>query len=56
MAEQFSWVPLTYCSQPGCPFPVKSLALLTRVFPQTIHFWVLDKSPLSGPERDPPFL
>jgi len=27
VAEQFSWVPLPYCSPPGCPFPVKSLAL-----------------------------
>ena len=24
-AEQFSWVPLPYCSPPGCPFPKKSL-------------------------------
>ena len=25
-AEHFSWVPLPYCSPPGCPFPIKSLA------------------------------
>ena len=28
---QFSWVPLPCCSPPGCPFPVKSLALSARV-------------------------
>ena len=26
-AELFSWVPLPYCSPPGCPFPIKSLIL-----------------------------
>ena len=31
MAEQFSWVPLPYCSPPGCPFSIKSLALSARV-------------------------
>ena len=53
-AEQFSWVPLPYCSPPGCPFPIKSLALSAHVSPQTIHFLVLDKSPVSGPGRGPP--
>ena len=54
MAEQFSWVPLPYCSPPGCPFPIKSLALSAHVSPWTIHFWVLDKSPVLGPGRGPP--
>ena len=54
VTELFSWVPLPYCSPPGCPFPVKSLALSAHVSPQTIHFRVLDKSPLSGPGRSPP--
>ena len=54
MAEQFSWVPLPYCSLPRCPFPTKSLALSAHVSPQTIHFQVLDNSPLSGPGRGPP--
>ena len=27
VAEQFSWIPLPYCSPPGCPLPIKSLAL-----------------------------
>ena len=54
MAEQFSWVPLPYCSLPRHPFPIKSLALSAHVSPQKIHFWVLDKSPVSGPGRGPP--
>ena len=54
VAEQFSWVPLPHCSQPGCPFPVKSLPLSAHVSPQTIHFQELDKSPLLGPGRAPP--
>ena len=54
VAEQFSWVPLPSCSPPRCPFPIKSLVLSAHVSPQTVHFWVLDKSPLSGPGRGPP--
>ena len=50
-AEQFPWVPLTYCSLPRPPFPIKSLALSAHVSPWKIHFWVLDKSPISGPRR-----
>ena len=53
-AELFSWVLLPYCSPPWCPFPIKSLALSADVSPWTIHFWVLDKSPLSGPGSGPP--
>src|SRR5574340_1160772 len=48
------WVPLPYCFPPGCPFPIKSLALSAHVSPRTIHFRVLDKSPVSGPGRRPP--
>ena len=54
VAEQFSWVPLPSCSPPTCPFPIKSLALSADVSLQTIHFWVLDKSPVLGPGRGPP--
>jgi len=43
-AEQFSWVPLPYCSPPWCPFPIKSLALSAHVSPWTIHFRVLNPS------------
>ena len=39
---------------PGSPFPIKSLAFSARVSPWPIHFWVLDKSLLSGPGRGPP--
>ena len=45
VAELFSWVPLPYCSPPGCPFPIKSLALSAHVSPLTIHFRMLNKSP-----------
>ena len=54
VAELVSWVPLPYCSLPGCPFPIKYLALSAHVSPRTIHFQVLDKSPVSGPGRGPP--
>ena len=53
VAELFSWVPLPYCSPPGCPFLIKSLALSAHVPPWTIHFWVLDKSPVWVLEGDP---
>ena len=53
-AELFSWVPLPYGSPSRVPFPNKSLALSAHVSPQTIHFWVLDKSPVLGPGRGPP--
>ena len=54
VTELFSLVPLPYCSPPRCCFPIKSLALSAHVSPQTIHFWVLDKSPVLGPRRGPP--
>ena len=53
MAEPFSWVPLPYCSPPGCLSPIKSLAFSAHVSSQTINFWVLDKSPVSGPGKGP---
>ena len=53
LAELFSWVPLTYCSPPRRPFPIRSLALSVPVSPWTIHFWVLDKSSVSGSGRGP---
>ena len=53
MAEQFSWVPLSSHSLPGCPFPINSVALSGCVSSWTIHFQVLDKSPLLGPGRGP---
>ena len=53
-AEQFSWVPLPYWSPPRHPFPIKSLAVLPHVSPQTTHFLLIVKSPVSGPGRGPP--
>ena len=50
VAELFSWVSLPSCSLLGRPFPIKSLAFSAHVSPRTIHFRVLDKSPVSGPE------
>ena len=51
VAEQFSWVPLPYCSPPACLFSIKSLALSAHVSLRTIHFRVLDKSSVLGPGR-----
>ena len=51
--EQFSWVPLPYCSPPGCPFPIKPLTLSAHVSPQTIHFRMLNKSPVLALEGVP---
>ena len=54
VAELFSWVPLSYCSPPRHPFPIKFLAWSAHVSPRTIHFRVLDKSSVSGPGRGLP--
>ena len=54
VAEQSSWVLLPYCSLLIHPFPIKYLALLAHVSPWTIHFGVLDNSPVLGPGRGPP--
>ena len=56
VVEQFSWAPSPRCSPPGHPLPMKSLALSARVSPRTVHFWVLDKSPLLCPGRGFSFL
>ena len=46
---------LTLLLSTQAPLPnTKSLALSACVSPWTIHFWVLDKTPLSGPGRGPP--
>ena len=54
MAELSSWVLLPYCSPPGCPFPIKSLALSAHVSPRTIHFQ-LREEPSFGPWKGSPF-
>ena len=53
VAEQFTWVPLPYCSPPGCPFPVKSLALSANVSPQT--FPSVRQEPTFEPWKGSPF-
>ena len=55
VAEQSSWVPLPYCSLPRHPFLINSLNFSAHVSPKTIHFWVLDKSPLLRTGRGLPF-
>ena len=56
LVDQF-WVPLSYWSPSGYPFPIKLLAVLAQGFSQTIHFWVSGNSPLLGPGRGlSPFL
>ena len=54
-AEQFSWVPLPSCSPPGCPFPIKSLALLARVSSDN-SFLSVRQEPSFGPWKGSPFL
>ena len=54
VTQLFFWVPFPNCSPSRCPLPIKSLTLSADVFPQTIHFRVLDKSPVLGPGRGLP--
>ena len=54
MGEQSSWVLLPSCSPSRHSFPVKAPALSACGSPWTIHFWVLYKSPFSGPGKGPP--
>ena len=56
VAEQFSRVPLPYCSLPGHLFPIKYLAFSVQVSPWTIHFQVLRQEPTFGPWKGSPFL
>ena len=35
--DQFSWVLFHFCSLPGRPFPIQSIALSARVSPWTTH-------------------
>ena len=53
MAEQFSWVPWLAAPHTGPPVPIKSLALSAHVSCWTVHFQVLEESPLLGPGWGP---
>ena len=53
--EQFSWVPLPYCSPPGCPFPIKSLVLSARVSLDN-SFPSVRQEPSFRPWKGSPFL
>ena len=55
VAEQFSWVPLPYCSPPRCPFPIKSLALSAHVSSDN-SFLSVRQEPSFGPWKGSPFL
>ena len=54
LTEQF-WVPLPYCSPPGCPFPIKSLALSARVSSDN-SFSNVRQEPSFGPWKGSLFL
>ena len=53
VTKKFSWVPSPCCSLPSQAFPVKSFTS-QHMSPQTLHFPVLDKSPLWGPGSGAP--
>ena len=55
VAELFSWVPLAYCSPPGCPFPIKSLALSAHVSLEN-SFPSVRQEPTFGPWKGSAFL
>ena len=55
MAEQVSWVPLPYCSPPGWPFPIQSLALSAHVSSDN-SFLSVRQEPTFGPWKGSPFL
>lgn len=54
MAEQFSWVPLPYCSLPGCLLPIKSLALSAHVSSDN-SFPSVRQEPTLGALEGPPY-
>ena len=55
VTEQFSWVPLSYCSPPKCPFPIKSLALSAHVSLDN-SFLSIRQEPSFRPWKESPFL
>ena len=54
-AEQIRWVPWPSCSPPGCPFPIKSLALSAWVSSDN-SFPSVRQEPSFGPWKGSPFL
>ena len=55
VTELFSWVPLTYCSPLGCPFPIKSRFVSTCVSLDNSILSVRQE-PSFGPWKMSPFL
>ena len=55
-AEQFSWVPLPYCSPPGCSFPIKISCFVSRCVSSDNSFPSVRQEPSFGPWKGSPFL
>ena len=53
-AEQIFCVPLSYCSPPGRPFPVKPLALSACTVSSDNSFPSVRQEPIFGPWKEPP--
>ena len=53
VAEQFSWVPLPYCSLPGCSFPIK-ISCCVRHVSLDNSFLSVRQEPTFWPGRGPP--
>ena len=53
-AEQFFCVPLPYCSPPGRPFPIKSLALSVCTVSSDNSLPSVRQEPIFGPWKEPP--
>ena len=55
-AEQFSWVPLPYCSPPRCPFPNKISCFVSTCVSLDNSFPSVRQEPSFGPWKGSPFL
>ena len=56
VAELFSWVPLPYCSPPGCPFPNKISYFVSICVSSDISFPSIRQELSVGPWKRSPFL
>ena len=54
VTEQFSWVPLPYCSPPGCPFPIKISCFVSTCVCSDNSFLSVRQEPSFRPGRGPP--
>ena len=51
VAELFSWVPLPYCSPPGCPFPNKISCFVSTCVSSDNSFPSVRQEPTCGPQK-----